>query len=73
MNEQGLKDRLQAISKERGINFNECWKKLLLERFLSRLSRSTYTQQFIFKGGFLLAYILEIGRETTDLIFYLKA
>lgn len=51
MNEQGLKDRLQAISKERGIPFNECWKKLLLERFLSRLSRSTYTQQFIFKGA----------------------
>ncbi|MBA2728305.1 MAG: nucleotidyl transferase AbiEii/AbiGii toxin family protein [Parachlamydiaceae bacterium] len=73
MNEQGLKDRLQAISKERGINFNECWKKLLLERFLSRLSRSTYTQQFIFKGGFLLAYIMEIGRETTDLDFLLTS
>ncbi len=73
MNEQGLNDRLQAISKERGINFNECWKKLLLERFLSRLSRSTYTQQFIFKGGFLLAYIMEIGRETTDLDFLLTS
>ena len=73
MNEQGLKDRLQAISQERGINFNECWKKLLLERFLSRLSRSTYTQQFIFKGGFLLAYIMEIGRETTDLDFLLTS
>lgn len=73
MNEQGLKDRLQAISRERGINFNECWKKLLTERFLSRLSRSTYTQQFIFKGGFLLAYIMEIGRETTDLDFLLTS
>ncbi|MBA3237556.1 MAG: nucleotidyl transferase AbiEii/AbiGii toxin family protein [Parachlamydiaceae bacterium] len=73
MNEQGLKDRLQVISKERGINFNECWKKLLLERFLSRLSRSPYTQQFIFKGGFLLAYIMEIGRETTDLDFLLTS
>ena len=73
MNEQGLKDRLQAISKERGIHFNECWKKLLLERFLSRLSRSAYTQQFIFKGGFLLACIMEIGRETTDLDFLLTS
>lgn len=27
MNEQALKDRLQAISKEKGIQFNECWKK----------------------------------------------
>lgn len=71
MNEQGLKDRLQSISKEKGIHFNECWKKLLLERFLSRLSRSTHSQKFIFKGGFLLSYIIEIGRETTDLDFLL--
>lgn len=71
MNEQALKDRLQTISKEKGIHFNECWKKLLLERFLSRLSRSIHSQKFIFKGGFLLSYIMEIGRETTDLDFLL--
>ena len=71
MNEQALKDRLQTISKEKNIQFNECWKKLLLERFLFRLSRSTHTKKFIFKGGFLLAYMMEIGRETTDLDFLL--
>lgn len=71
MNEQALKDRLQTISKEKGIHFNECWKKLLLERFLSRLSRSIHSQKFVFKGGFLLSYIMEIGRETTDLDFLL--
>lgn len=71
MNEQGLKDRLQTIYKEKGIHFNECWKKLLLERFLSRLSRSKHSQKFIFKGGFLLSYIIEIGRETIDLDFLL--
>lgn len=71
MNEQALKDRLQSISKERGIRFNECWKKLLLERFLFRLSCSAQVRKFIFKGGFLLAYIMEIGRETTDLDFLL--
>jgi len=71
MNEQALKDRLQAISKEKGIQFNECWKKLLLERFLFRLSRSSQSEKFIFKGGFLLAYLMEIGRETTDLDFLL--
>ena len=71
MNEQALKDRLQAISKEKGIQFNECWKKLLLERFLFRLSRSVHAKKFIFKGGFLLAYLMEIGRETTDLDFLL--
>ncbi len=63
MNEQALKDRLQIISKEKGIRFNECWKKLLLERFLARLSRSAQAKNFIFKGGSLLAYMMKIGRD----------
>lgn len=71
MNEQALKDRVHTISKEKGIHFNECWKKLILERFLLRLSRSKYPNKFIFKGGLLLAYLMEIGRETTDLDFLL--
>ncbi len=71
MNEQALKDRPQTISKEKGIHFNECWKNLLLERFLVRLSRSNHTKSLIFKGGFLLAYLMKIERETTDLDFLL--
>jgi hypothetical protein len=71
INEQALKDRLQAIAKEKAIPFNSCWKQLLLERFLARLSRSAHANLFIFKGGFLLAYMLKIGRETVDLDFLL--
>src|SRR6478609_6423405 len=72
MNEQALKDRLQAIAKEKQVPFNICWKQLLLERFLARLSRSAFSSKFIFKGGFLLSYMLNIGRETTDLDFLLS-
>ncbi|MGL4348710.1 MAG: nucleotidyl transferase AbiEii/AbiGii toxin family protein [Chlamydiales bacterium] len=57
------------MAKEKNIHFNECWKKLILERFLFRLSCSSYRKKFIFKGGFLLAYLIEIGRETMDLDF----
>lgn len=71
INEQELKDRIQTIAKEKDIHFNACWKQLLLERFLARLSRSPHINKFIFKGGFLLSYIMEIGRETTDLDFLL--
>jgi predicted nucleotidyltransferase component of viral defense system len=67
MNEQALKDRLLIVAKEKGIHFNKCWKKLLLERFLARLSRSSEREKIIFKGGFLLSYVLDIGRETIDL------
>ncbi len=68
---QSLKDRLQTIARERNIPFNACWKQFLLERFLARLAASTHSPKFIFKGGFLLSYLIEIGRETTDLDFLL--
>ncbi len=71
INEQALKDRLQTIAKGKGIPFNACWKQLLLERFLARLARSPYADKLIFKGGFLLAYMMKIGRETMDLDFLL--
>lgn len=71
INEQAFKDRLQTIAKEKEIPFNACWKQLLLERFLARLSRSSHVNKFIFKGGFLLSYMIKIGRETVDLDFLL--
>ncbi|HAU0911179.1 TPA: nucleotidyl transferase AbiEii/AbiGii toxin family protein [Legionella pneumophila] len=67
MNEQALKARLKHIGKAKGKSFNEVWKLLVLERFLARLSRSKYTDKFIFKGGLLLSYYLTIGRETIDI------
>jgi predicted nucleotidyltransferase component of viral defense system len=71
ISEQALKDRLQIIAKAKEIPFNYCWKQLLLERFLARLSRSSHATKFIFKGGFLLSYMMKIGRETVDLDFLL--
>lgn len=69
MNEAVLKARLKFIAQEKLKPFNEVWKQLLLERFLARLSRSTYREQFIFKGGLLLAQYMDLGRETTDIDF----
>jgi len=71
MNKQALIDRVHKIAKDKNISFNECWRQLLLARFLARLSRSEHSDKFIFKGGFLLSYMMEIGRETTDLDFLL--
>ncbi len=67
MNEQALKTRLKHIAREQGKSFNEVWKLLVLERFLARLSRSGYSDKFIFKGGLLLSYYMVIGRETIDI------
>lgn len=71
MNENALKERLKTISKELGITFNDCWKRLLLERFLARIASSKHKEKLIFKGGFLLSYLLDTDRETIDLDFLL--
>ncbi|MFN4173635.1 MAG: nucleotidyl transferase AbiEii/AbiGii toxin family protein [Parachlamydiaceae bacterium] len=71
MNKQALIDKIHKISTTKEITFNECWKQLILDRFLSRLARSEQSKKFIFKGGFLLSYMIELGRETKDLDFLL--
>lgn len=72
MNEAALKERIKAIAKQKSMQFNEVWKQLLLERFLSRVSISNYQSKFIFKGGLLLAQYIELGRETMDADFLLR-
>ncbi len=71
MNETALKERLSVIAKEKEITFNECWKQLILERFLARIAESKHKNKLIFKGGFLLSYALQTERETMDLDFLL--
>ena len=70
--ERSLKDRIKAIAKAENRAFNDIWKTLVLERFLSRLSRSEKLEHLIFKGGFLLSKYLRLGRETADFDFSLK-
>lgn len=69
MNEAALKERLKTIATEKETTLNKVWKQLLLERFLARLSNSTYQDKFIFKGGLLLAQYIAINRETIDIDF----
>lgn len=71
LNEEALKARLKAIALDKKMTMNQIWKQLLLERFLARLSVSSYKNKFIFKGGMLLAQYIKINRETIDLDFSL--
>jgi len=48
-----VRARLLNLAKERGIEFNRMLLLYLQERFLYRLSRSTYRDQFVLKGGVL--------------------
>lgn len=67
MNEQALKERIKYIAHSADRKFNQVWRDLILERFLIRLARSSYNDQFIFKGGLLLSYYIKLGRETKDM------
>jgi predicted nucleotidyltransferase component of viral defense system len=69
MNETALKERLKTIATEKDTTLNKVWRQLLLERFLARLSSSSYQNKFIFKGGLLLAQYIAINRETVDVDF----
>lgn len=70
--ERSLKDKVHQLAKEKQRTFNAVWQGLVLERFLARLARSSNRKKLIFKGGMLLSYYVEIGRETTDLDFLIK-
>lgn len=70
--EQSIKEKIKALAKERETTFAELWKNLILERFLSRLARSSYREKFILKGGTLLAKYIYLGRETQDLDFFIQ-
>ncbi len=52
MNETALKERLKTVASKKETTVNKVWKQLLLERFLSRLSASSYHDKFIFKVGY---------------------
>lgn len=67
--EKSFKAKLRTIAKEKNRDPADLWQTLTLERFLVRLARSQYRNQFILKGGILLSKYLEIGRETNDLDF----
>jgi predicted nucleotidyltransferase component of viral defense system len=69
MNEDALKAKIQMAAQSMGLLFNEVFHRLVMERFLARVSLSPQCSSFIFKGGFLLSRYLDLGRDTRDLDF----
>ena len=70
--QESLKARIRKIAKETRIDPAQLWQNLVLERFLIRLSQSRYSQNFILKGGVLLAQYIDINRHTQDLDFLIQ-
>lgn len=68
MNSRSLKDKLKNISKEKNVDFNTLLRLYMYDRFLERLSKSKYKNNFILKGGFYLSTLFGIeNRATMDI------
>ena len=68
MNSMQLKDKLRNISKEKNVDFNTLLRLYMYDRFLERLSKSKYRDNFVLKGGFYLSTLFGVeNRATMDI------
>ena len=65
MNSMQLKDKLRNISKEKNVDFNTLLRLYMYDRFVERLSKSKYRENFIIKGGFYLSTLFGLENRTT--------
>lgn len=63
--EQSIKDRLKIKRAETMVPFDILKKKYFIDCFLKLLSRSKYSENFVWKGGFVLSVITGIEKRTT--------
>ena len=73
MNKDRLRAICQKLSKETGLIFNAIQTHYFLESILEKISNSDENENFIFKGGFLLANVIGIRqRNTVDIDFLIR-
>jgi predicted nucleotidyltransferase component of viral defense system len=65
MNTMGLRAKIRNLSNETGVNPQVLMQNYMLERFLERISVSAYKDNFILKGGLLVASLVGIGNRNT--------
>ena len=65
MNSRGLKDKLRNISREKNVDFNTLLRLYMYDRFIERLSKSEYRENFVLKGGFYLSTLFGVENRTT--------
>lgn len=73
INKNSLQARINNLANKTGVHQNILLKSFFFDAFLKRLSLSKYSDQFVFKGGFLLSTSLGINfRSTQDIDFLLR-
>ena len=62
---QAVKDKLKNISKAKNVDFNSVMRFYMYDRFVERLSKSRYRDNFILKGGFYLSNLFGLDNRST--------
>lgn len=65
--EQSIKDKLRQKRNITGVDYNILLKKFFIDEFLRVLSKSEYSSNFVWKGGFVSAITGIQTRTTVDI------
>lgn len=60
-----LNGQIRSFAEKRKLQPQEVLQMFLIERFLERLAKSSYKNNFILKGGFLISSMIGISERTT--------
>ena len=67
INIESIKGRIRSLAEKKNLKSQEVLQIYFFERFLDRLSKSQYKNNFVIKGGFLISSLIGIeNRKTMD-------
>ena len=62
---QAIKDKIRKISNEKNVEFNTVMRFYMCDKFIERLAKSKYKDNFVLKGGFYLSKLFGIDNRST--------
>ena len=65
INIESIKGKIRSMAEKKSLKSQEVLQIYFFERFLERLSKSNYKNNFVIKGGFLISSLIGIENRTT--------
>ena len=65
INIESIKGKIRSMAEKKNLKSQEVLQIYFFERFLERLSKSKYKNNFVIKGGFLISSLIGIENRTT--------
>ena len=65
INIESIKRKIRSLTEKKNLKSQEVLQIYFFERFLERLSKSKYKNNFVIKGGFLISSLIGIENRTT--------